>query len=161
ASLSDRSFLNRWMPTVLSMCHGGIWRAPMRAAIDFTQGRASSYVTSDIGAIWFARWHDSHLTWKIGAMSLVKVGRADCAAARGAVGCRAAPADAGRLQARAAEVVLVGAGAGDRTRGRAGAVQRGQPVGQMCAGRGLLRRRTQTHRARKRAGYHVQEPHIG
>src|SRR5947207_12324367 len=48
ASLSDRSFLNRRMPTVLSMCHGGIWRAPMRAAIDFTQGRASSYVTSDI-----------------------------------------------------------------------------------------------------------------
>ena len=34
SSLSERSFLNFWMPTVLSMCHGGICRAPTRAAID-------------------------------------------------------------------------------------------------------------------------------
>src|SRR4030095_12895346 len=61
------------MPTVLSMCHGGIWRAPTRAAIDFAHGRASSYVASDIGAIPSARWADSHLFWKIGATSFVNV----------------------------------------------------------------------------------------
>src|SRR5712671_6935715 len=55
------------------MCHGGICRAPTRAAIDLAQGRASSYVSSDIGAILSGRWHDSHFCWKIGATSLVKV----------------------------------------------------------------------------------------
>src|SRR6185436_16336840 len=61
------------MPTVLSMCHGGICRAPTREAIDFAHGRASSYVTSDIGAMPSARWHDSHFSWKIGATSFVNV----------------------------------------------------------------------------------------
>jgi hypothetical protein len=28
---------------------------------------------SDIGAMLFGRWHDSHFCWKIGATSLVKV----------------------------------------------------------------------------------------
>ena len=31
SSVSERSFLNSWMPTVLSMCHGGICRASTRA----------------------------------------------------------------------------------------------------------------------------------
>src|SRR6478735_2345804 len=61
------------MPIVLSMCHGGICRAATRAAIDFAQGRACSYVISDIGAMLSGRWHDSHFCWKIGATSLVKV----------------------------------------------------------------------------------------
>src|SRR6185436_284479 len=73
SSLSERSFLNFWMPTVLSMCHGGICLEPTRAAIDFAHGRASSYVTSDIGAMLLGRWHDSHFCWKIGATSLAKV----------------------------------------------------------------------------------------
>src|SRR5260370_15283480 len=74
SSLSDRSFLKCWIPTVRSICQGGICRVLTRAAIDFAHGRASSYVTSDIGAIQSARWHDSHLLWKIGATSLVNVG---------------------------------------------------------------------------------------
>src|SRR6185503_8252016 len=61
------------MPTVLSMCHGGIWRVPTREAIDFAHGRASSYVASAMGAMPSARWHDSHFAWKIGATSLVYV----------------------------------------------------------------------------------------
>jgi hypothetical protein len=47
--------------------------------IDRAHGRDSSNETSDIGAIESGRWHASHLFWKIGAMSLVKVGA--CAAA--------------------------------------------------------------------------------
>ena len=47
-------------------------------------GRASAKLTSDIGAIESGRWHASHLSWKIGAMSLVNVG-AFAAAAAGAV----------------------------------------------------------------------------
>jgi hypothetical protein len=38
-------------------------------------------VTSDIGAIEFVRWHASHFSWKIGAMSFVKVGFAGASAA--------------------------------------------------------------------------------
>ena len=34
SSVSERSFLKCWMPTVLSMCHGGICRAATRALID-------------------------------------------------------------------------------------------------------------------------------
>src|SRR5579862_6811827 len=80
------------MPTVLSMCHGGIWRAPTRAAIDLAQGRASSYVTSDIGAMLFGRWHDSHFCWKIGATSFVNVtGFPASAAAAGIDETRRAP----------------------------------------------------------------------
>src|SRR3954453_16784882 len=42
SSFSERSFLYFWMPTVLSICHGGICREPTRCAIDLAQGRASS-----------------------------------------------------------------------------------------------------------------------
>src|SRR3954469_1847273 len=83
SSLSERSFLNFWMPMVLSMCHGGICREPTRCAIDFAQGRASSYVNSDIGAMLLGRWHDSHFCWKIGATSLVNVTVFESAAAAG------------------------------------------------------------------------------
>src|SRR6185369_6965093 len=48
---SERSFSNSVMPTVLSMCHGGICRAATRLLIDLAHGRASSKETSDIGAI--------------------------------------------------------------------------------------------------------------
>src|SRR5579864_1871023 len=41
--------------------------------MDLAQGRASSYVTRDMGAMESLRWHASHFSWKIGAMSLVKV----------------------------------------------------------------------------------------
>src|SRR5579864_7481940 len=41
--------------------------------MDLAQGRASSYVTRDMGAMESLRWHAWHFSWKIGAMSLVKV----------------------------------------------------------------------------------------
>src|SRR4029434_775082 len=78
-SESDRSFSNSVMPTVLSMCQGGIAGAATRPLIARAQGLASSTETSDIAAMESGRWQASHLFWKIGAMSLVKVG--DCAAA--------------------------------------------------------------------------------
>src|SRR5689334_23012054 len=53
SSLSDMSFLNFCTPTVLSMCHGGIWRVATRSLIERAHGRASWYVMSDIGAIEF------------------------------------------------------------------------------------------------------------
>ena len=40
SSESDRSFLNLWMPTVRSMCHGGIWREATLSAMDLAHGRA-------------------------------------------------------------------------------------------------------------------------
>ena len=79
SSFNERSFLYFWMPTVLSMCQGGICRAATRLLIERAQGLASSNETSDIGAIESGRWQASHLFWKIGAMSLVNVGV--CAAA--------------------------------------------------------------------------------
>src|SRR5262249_46383103 len=71
------------MPTVLSMCHGGICCVITRSRIAFAHGRACSYVSSDIGAIESTRWQDSHFSWKIGATSLVNVTGvfADCACA--------------------------------------------------------------------------------
>ena len=81
AAVSDRSFLNAWIPTVRSTCHGGICRVDTRSRIDRAQGRASRQVTSDIGAMDPGRWHASHLAWKIGATSLVNVGAASSAAA--------------------------------------------------------------------------------
>src|SRR5262249_13775955 len=62
------------MPTVRSICQGGIWCSMTRVLIERAHGRVSANVISDIGAIEFGRWHASHLSWKIGAMSLVKVG---------------------------------------------------------------------------------------
>src|SRR5437762_8306063 len=71
------------MPIVLSMCQGGICRVSTRAAIDFAHGRTCSYVINDMGAIDAGRWHDSHFSWKIGAMSLVNVGDLAVCADRG------------------------------------------------------------------------------
>src|SRR5690348_16332987 len=79
SSLSDRSFCNDWMPTVLSRCHGGICRVATRSLIAFAHGRVSSYVTRDIGAIDSFRWQAWHFSWKIGAISLAKVGFAGAA----------------------------------------------------------------------------------
>src|SRR3954464_2587141 len=90
SSLSERSFLNFWMPTVRSICHGGIWPSATRALIERAHGRASAKVISDIGAIESGRWQASHLSWKIGAMSLVNVG---------VFGVSAAPAAAGSISA--------------------------------------------------------------
>src|SRR5262245_26720050 len=42
SSLNERSFLNFWMPMVLSICHGGIWRVSTRAAMALTHGRTCS-----------------------------------------------------------------------------------------------------------------------
>ena len=54
SSLSERSFLNFWIPMFFSMPQGGIaprWvRSPVFTFMDLAQGRASSYVMSDIGA---------------------------------------------------------------------------------------------------------------
>src|SRR5260370_41780457 len=61
------------MPTVRSICHGGIWREATRCLMDFAQGRVSSYDTRDIGAMEFLRWQSWHFSWKIGTMSLWKV----------------------------------------------------------------------------------------
>src|SRR6185436_14248428 len=100
SSLSDRSFLNFWMPTVLSMCHGGIWRAPTRDAIDFAHGRASSYEISDIGAMLSGRWHDSHFCWKIGATSLVNVGVFGASAAAAGTAAASSPPNASAIETR-------------------------------------------------------------
>jgi hypothetical protein len=65
------------------MCQGGISLDATRIRIDRAHGRASSHVTSDIGATELGRWHDSHFAWKIRATSLVNVGgdAAGCASA--------------------------------------------------------------------------------
>ena len=57
ASLSEMSLMNSWMPMVLSRYHGGMSRAATRALIERAQGRASSYVSNDIGAMLSGRWH--------------------------------------------------------------------------------------------------------
>src|SRR5258708_3926494 len=48
SSLSDMSFLKCWTPTVLSMCHGGIWRVATRSLIDRAHRRAFLLVICDI-----------------------------------------------------------------------------------------------------------------
>ena len=50
--LNDR-MIAMILPTLGSMCHGGIWRVATRSLMDRAQGRASWKVTSDIGAIEF------------------------------------------------------------------------------------------------------------
>ena len=57
SSLSEMSLMNCWMPMVLSRYQGGISRAATRALIERAQGRASSYVSNDIGAMLSGRWH--------------------------------------------------------------------------------------------------------
>src|SRR5579863_10492092 len=71
SSESEISFLNCWMPTVLSRCHGGMLRVTTRCLMDLAHGRVSSKVTKDIGAIEPLRWHASHFSWRMGATSLV------------------------------------------------------------------------------------------
>jgi len=56
ASLSDGSSLNFEMPMWRSMYHGGISRDDTLALIDRAQGRASWYVSKDIGAMAPGRW---------------------------------------------------------------------------------------------------------
>src|ERR1700738_276805 len=55
------------------MCHGGITRRSTLSLIERAHGRASLYVSSDIGAMEPGRWQLSHELWKIGATSLEKV----------------------------------------------------------------------------------------
>jgi len=66
------------------MLQGGMVWSDTRERIDLAHGRASLYVTSDMGAIESGRWHASHFSWKIGATSLENVG-----AFAGAVGAPA------------------------------------------------------------------------
>src|SRR5579872_5557408 len=61
------------MPTLRSMCQGGICRRTTFSLIERAHGRASLYVISDIGAIEPGRWQFWHAFCKIGAMSLLKV----------------------------------------------------------------------------------------
>ena len=42
ALVSDRSFWNSWMPTDLSMCHGGICRVSTRFLMERAHGRESA-----------------------------------------------------------------------------------------------------------------------
>jgi hypothetical protein len=75
--LSDRSLAND--PCCGSANHGGISRASTRSLIARAHGRACSYVSSDIGAIWPGRWHAWQFFWRIGRTSLVNVAGAAAA----------------------------------------------------------------------------------
>src|SRR3977135_917865 len=81
------------MPTLGSMCHGGICRVLTRSLMERAHGRASWYVMRDIGAIEFGWWHSWHFTCRIGATSFENVVCfVDVSAARaGAAITRAAP----------------------------------------------------------------------
>jgi hypothetical protein len=61
------------MPTVRSICQGGIWRRTTFSLIDRAQGRASLYVSNGIGAIDPGRWQFWHDRSRIGATSLLNV----------------------------------------------------------------------------------------
>src|SRR5262249_31572544 len=61
------------MPMFGSMCHGGMLRNRTFSLIAFAHGRASSYVSKDIGAIEPGRWQVWHDRWRMGATSFVKV----------------------------------------------------------------------------------------
>src|SRR5579862_2978825 len=74
SSVSDGSSLNLETPTLRSICHGGITRVMTFSRIERAHGRASLYVSSDMGAMEPGRWQFWHAFWKIGAMSLEKVG---------------------------------------------------------------------------------------
>src|SRR5215470_16289034 len=75
ASVSDGSPLNFVMPTWRSMYHGGISRLATFCLIARAQGRASSYVSSDIGAIAPGRWQVWQERCRMGATSFVNVTR--------------------------------------------------------------------------------------
>ena len=72
SSVSEGSFLKCWMPTVRSRCQGGMVRVSTRCLMAFAQGRASSNVTKDMGAIAPARWHSWQWSCRIGATSLAE-----------------------------------------------------------------------------------------
>src|ERR1700674_1097862 len=61
------------MPTRLFRCQGGISRLITRRLIDCAHGRASLYVSNDIGAPPPGRWHVWHFARKIGATSFANV----------------------------------------------------------------------------------------
>src|SRR5437762_3807403 len=63
-----------YLPTAGSAPHGGIWRDWTFSLIARAHGRASSYVSSDIGAIAAGRWHSTQFLYRIGATSLLNVG---------------------------------------------------------------------------------------
>ena len=73
SALRETSSLKSWMPTVLSMNQGGITPTGLsrlvRCLMLRAQGRTSSYVISDIGAMESGRWQFWQLRWRIGAMS--------------------------------------------------------------------------------------------
>src|SRR5436190_20940028 len=72
-SESATLFLNLLMPMFGSMCHGGMLRRTTFSLIAFAHGRASSYVTKDMGAIEPGRWQVWQDRWRMGATSFVKV----------------------------------------------------------------------------------------
>src|SRR5690242_13063869 len=76
ASVRDGSSLNLVIPTLRSMCQGGISRRTTFSLIERAQGRASLYVRSAIGAIDPARWQFWQERSRMGAMSLEKVASA-------------------------------------------------------------------------------------
>src|SRR5205809_3883469 len=61
------------MPMFFSTNHGGISRSAVFAFIDLAHGRASSYVSNDIGATDSGRWHRWQERCRIGATSFVNV----------------------------------------------------------------------------------------
>ena len=73
SSVSEMSSLNRWTPMFFSMNQGGISRSAVFCFIALAHGRASSYVTNDIGARAPGRWQLWHERWRIGATSRVNV----------------------------------------------------------------------------------------
>src|SRR5439155_3481223 len=89
---------------ILSVCagsanQGGISRDITLFLLAFAHGRTSSYDVSVIGATSPLRWHATHLSYTIGATSLVKVGTAAAAAGPAA----SAGADIARLPSRSAQ----------------------------------------------------------
>src|SRR5262245_50631319 len=70
------------MPRSFSIPQGGIaprWlRSAVLAFIALAQGRASSYVSSDMGATESGRWQAWHFRCRMGAISFVKVTAPAC-----------------------------------------------------------------------------------
>src|SRR5437016_3248410 len=72
-SVSEGSSLNFVIPMLRSMCQGGIWRRTTFSLIERAHGRASLYVSNDMGAIDPGRWQFWHERWRMGATSLLNV----------------------------------------------------------------------------------------
>src|SRR5437867_419774 len=73
SSVSEGSSLNRRIPTLRSINHGGMSRVTTFAFIARAQGRASRYVSRDMGAMLSGRWHFWQARCRIGATSFVNV----------------------------------------------------------------------------------------